>query len=221
MVEVRARYPWAILPAKCKVGVESAKNDAAMYAENFRWMRSDRVPELCWPWRLGHEIGWTIASPVDIRMDRIDDVELAADVEGVEAFAAAAGYSALWRRGKNFIGIRNAGWLRQAEVKTDRGWEAMFVPNGGGSLEWHLGWDLEIPAGYFLLVFGMEELPDLEVPVGVMDSKALGRLNQTSGMAIAVRPRRPVSIARGQPVARMVLLHADSVKMQMTVREGG
>jgi hypothetical protein len=135
--------------------------------------------------------------------------------------AAAAGYSALWRRGKNFIGIRNAGWLRQAEVKTDRGWEAMFVPNGGGSLEWHLGWDLEIPAGYFLLVFGMEELPDLEVPVGVMDSKALGRLNQTSGMAIAVRPRRPVSIARGQPVARMVLLHADSVKMQMTVREGG
>jgi hypothetical protein len=67
----------------------------------------------------------------------------------------------------------------------------------------------------------MEELPDLEVPVGVMDSKALGRLNQTLGMAIAVRPRGPVSIVRRQPVARMVLLHADSVRMQMRVREGG
>lgn len=99
MLQVRARYPWALVPTKNNAGVEAAKRSAAMYAENFRWMRMDRMPDLCWPWRLGHEIGWTIPSPVDIRMDRIDDMELAADMEGLEGVRGCGGvYCALASR---------------------------------------------------------------------------------------------------------------------------
>lgn len=218
MVEVRARYPWALLPAKAQSNISAARHDAALYSKQFRWLRRDRVPELCWPWRLGHEVGWTIPSPVHVRMDRIEDLELsAADPEELQAAATAAGYDALWRRGPVHIATRSAGWIRESEVKTDRGWEAMFVPNGGGTLEWHLGWNVEIPAGYFLLVVGTEELPQLEVPAGMLDSKALSRLNQTTGMAIAIRPRGPVEISRGQAVARMLLLHPESLKAQLHV----
>jgi hypothetical protein len=91
----------------------------------------------------------------------------------------------------------------------------IYSTDTDSGFEWHLGWNVEIPIGYFLLVLGTEELPQLQVPVGILDSKALTRLNQTTGMAIAIRPRGPVEIARGQAIARMLLLHPDSLKAQL------
>jgi hypothetical protein len=183
-------------------------------------MRRERVPELCWPARLGADFGWLIPSPVHIRMTPIDDIEIAGgDEQQAQAFAATTGYDSLWPRGGNYIAVRNAGWIREADVRSDRGFESMFVPNGQGSLEWHLGWNVEIPDGHFLFVFGLSSLPELEIPAGVLDSSTLQRLNGTTGMALAIRPRAPVEIVRGQPVARMIVLHPDSLQMKMITED--
>jgi hypothetical protein len=44
----------------------------------------------------------------------------------------------------------------------------------------------------------------------VLDEKTVRRLNATHGMSIAIRPRREVWVRRGDPIARLVLLHADT-----------
>lgn len=48
----------------------------------------------------------------------------------------------------------------------------------------------------------------------VLDAKALRRLDDRQGMAIAARPTCKVAIKRGQSIARVVLLHGDSLRME-------
>ena len=95
----------------------------------------------------------------------------------------------------------------------------MFVPNGEGSVEWHLGWQLHMPEDFYLLILPSPELPDLQVPPGVLDAATVRRLNNEHGVSIAVRPRASVKIKRRQPVARLILLHEDSLKVSANFEE--
>ncbi|MGW4889960.1 hypothetical protein [Streptomyces murinus] len=111
-------------------------------------------------------------------------------------------------------------WLHLYQFRAEAGWENMFLPNGAGSVEWHLGWNVELPRGYFLMVAPLETGPEgLEVPTGVISSTVCGRMTQGQGFGIAVRPTRPVTIARGQHIARLILLHADSLRATSTTQD--
>ncbi|MFE5301825.1 hypothetical protein [Streptomyces sp. NPDC056632] len=60
-------------------------------------------------------------------------------------------------------------------------------------------------------------LPDqapgaLRVPQGVIPAKAVNSMASRGGMSIAVEPQRSVTAHRGQEVARIVLLHPDSLR---------
>ncbi len=92
----------------------------------------------------------------------------------------------------------------------------MFVPNGAGAAEWHLGWDVEIPDGMFLLVLPAPAIPGLEVPSRVLDHRTLLRACEGEGISIAVRPKATVAVKRGDPVARVVLLDSASVTAKGT-----
>ncbi|MET7694377.1 hypothetical protein ABZT06_41650 [Streptomyces sp. NPDC005483] len=103
-------------------------------------------------------------------------------------------------------------WLHLHQFRTPRGWENMFLPNGAGTVEWRLGWAADVPRGYFLLVMPLPGLEGLEVPVGILTSTVIARMAQDNGVSIAVRPTDRAVVRRGQPLARIVLLHADSLQ---------
>ncbi|GAA1305984.1 hypothetical protein GCM10009647_025000 [Streptomyces sanglieri] len=120
------------------------------------------------------------------------------------------GGAGMWQRGENWIAARDADWLHLGDHRSPNGgWEGMFVPNGQGTLEWRLGWAATIPTGTFLMVMPPpDHAPDgLQVPIGVIPAKAVNAMTDRGGMSIAVRPEHPVTVHRGQGIARIMLLH--------------
>ena len=210
---------WALVPDAPKVDRRAAREERDLYAEHFRYARIARLPADCPPWLLGQELGWLVRSPVTITLGPVDDVEFAVpDAEDVGAVARKIGIGEVWRRDESWIATPGAAWMRLFDFRTERGWEGMFLPNGSGTVEWRLGWSIDIPERYFLLVTGAG-CPALEVPLGVIAAQAVNAMRGRGGFSVAVRPTARATIRRGDPVARIVVLHPDS--LQARSREGG
>jgi hypothetical protein len=219
-VSFKIKHEWALLPHKHQVDRHAAALDAGIYARNFRWFRKTRTAAACWPWRVAQELGWVIPSPVDVHMTPLRDVEVACMPEEMELLSRATRLEELWKRSDSYLAVETTNWLRLYDVRGDGGWEAMFVPNGDGTVEWHLGWEAHIPEGYFLMILPPpDSTPGLDVPMGLLDFRTLCKLNEKQGVAIAVKPTLPVTLRRHQPVARLVLLHPDSIKATMAPEE--
>jgi hypothetical protein len=102
--------------------------------------------------------------------------------------------------------------MRQHDFRSPIGnWESMFVPNGSGTVEWRLGWGIEIPERYFLMIIGAG-LAGLEIPLGVVAADTVNAMTARGGFSIAVHPAGVAHIQRGDPIARLVLLHPDSLQ---------
>jgi hypothetical protein len=86
----------------------------------------------------------------------------------------------------------------------------MFVPNGADSVEWRLGWAVDGVDSHSMLVMPSESCPDLGVQVGVLTAGTLQRMRE-HGCSVPISPRRSVSVRRGDEIARIVLLHPDSL----------
>ncbi|MGW4412421.1 hypothetical protein ACWEJ6_51095 [Nonomuraea sp. NPDC004702] len=119
----------------------------------------------------------------------------------------------LWRRDVGWLATPRTDWLRFHQFRNDEGgWEGMFVPNGEGSVEWRLGWSARIPPEMFLLVTGLDAPSGLEIPTGVLAARHVNATSGRQGMSLAVRPHRDTVLTRGAPLARIVLLHRDSLR---------
>jgi hypothetical protein len=94
----------------------------------------------------------------------------------------------------------------------------MFLPNGEGTVEWHLGWAARIPDDHLLMVSAIDGAA-LEVPTGVMTPRQVNRTWDGIGMSVAIKPTRPVRLARGEPFARITLLHRDTLQAKLDVHE--
>ncbi|WP_328437558.1 hypothetical protein OHA71_10555 [Streptomyces sp. NBC_00444] len=213
-VEVRFRklHPWSLPPQQREVDRHPSRDYATALRENFRFVRADRRPEHCAPWVMGQELGWRLHSPIDIALTPLDQIELDA-VTDPEAAGRAANRSELWQREKSHLAVEKTSWLHLYQFKASRGWENMFIPNGAGTVEWRLGWAADVPRGYFMLVLPLETpVAGLDIPTGVLSSTSIGRMSEENGMGIAVRPTAPTTLRRGQEIARLVLLHADSLQ---------
>lgn len=215
-IRFSAKYDWALLPFKNSVSADDAKRTAEIYEQNFRWLRAYRTPEQCWPWRVGQELGWLVPSPVDISLSPLHDQEITADFpneELVELYKIT-GWTELWRRDRSSIGFPKAPWLRLYDFHTDDGWQTMFVPNGQGTVEWKLGWRLEVEEGQIAVVLPLSIVLGFEIPVGVFTAKTLANLNALHGISIALRPLRKLTMKRGQPIARIVVCAADTLSVK-------
>ncbi|MCP3760641.1 hypothetical protein [Streptomyces sp. TBY4] len=222
-VEVRFRqlHPWSLAPRQHKVDRQQSRDHAAVFRGNFRFVRAERQPEHCAPWVMGQELGWRVHSPIDISFTPLDQIELDGANEP-EAAGRAVNRTELWQREKSHLAVEKTSWLHLYQFKTARGWENMFLPNGAGTVEWRLGWAADIPRGHFLLVLPLEKpVAGLDVPTGILSSTATTRMSRENGLGIAVRPTEPVAIRRGQEIARIVLLHADSLQVQSLYEETG
>jgi hypothetical protein len=114
---------------------------------------------------------------------------------------------------------QSAMWLRFHQYRTDEGWQSMFIPNGEGSVEWKLGWDVDVPPEFCLMVLPWQPRVELEIPMGLLDAKTLQRFGAADGMSIAIRPVAPVRIAREQPIARVVPVHRSALQVDASFEE--
>jgi hypothetical protein len=202
--------PWALLPRKASSDRRGARERARLYRENFRWLRAERQAEFCTPWVLGHELGWRLDSPVDVTLDPLEQIEVDPG-DNPEATARAAAKSELWVRDGTALTMDRPPWLHLYQFRSGDRWENMFIPNGQDTVEWRLGFIVTDIGDQSVLIFGSEHSPDLGVKVGVLTSASLRRL-QATGFSIAVSPQRRVTIRRGQEIARVALLHPDSLQ---------
>jgi hypothetical protein len=219
-VTFRAVFPWAILPHKVKIDPAPKRDEARMMEENFRWVRTSRSAELCRPWRLAQEVGWVINSPVSVTMDALRDVEVHCAPEALRTVTNLANATENWivERGQRIHCTRTAGWMALYDFRHRDDYTRMFYVNGQGSVEWVMGWDVGIPPSYFLMLLPYDTIPNLEVISGVLDAKSLLKpLGRRIGFSLAVRPTGPVSLKRGQPIARLILLHPDSFTVKANV----
>ncbi|MEV7114280.1 hypothetical protein [Streptomyces anulatus] len=218
MAEVvfRPLQSWALPPEKPRTDRGAARAERDTYRDSFRYLRIPRLPADCPPWVLGQELGWAVRSPVTLTMKPLDDIGIAVpEREDAHQAGRRLGGAGMWQRGEEWIAARNADWLHLGDYRAANGsWEGMFLPNGQGSVEWRLGWAATIPARTFLMVMPPPGSgPDgLRVPLGVIPAKSVNAMAGRGGMSIAVEPERPVTVHRGQEIARVVLLHPDSLR---------
>ena len=202
-------HPWAVLPEQRAADIDAAKERERLYRENFQYLRAARQPEFCAPWVLGQRIGWRILSPVDVTVTPLPQVEISGDDSA--AAAAAVGKQEVWLRSGTGLAMDRPPWLHLYRFRDGEGWGNMFVPNGQGTVEWRLGWSPDDYQPLSIMVFPSEEVPDLGVLVGVLTPASLERM-QPTGFSVAFRPRTEVSIARGQEIARAVLVGPESMR---------
>lgn len=208
-ISFEALYPWALLPHHTQIDHGGARTRARLYREQFRYVRAERQPEFCAPWVVGQELGWRIDSPIDVVLTPLVQVEI--DPSGdAESAVRAAAKSELWLRRETALSLDRTSWLHLYQFRHEDHWENMFVPNGQATIEWRLGWRPKDYGHYALMIFPSERVPDLGVQVGVLTKSTLHHIDAT-GFSIAMSPRREVSIARGDEIARIVLLHPDSL----------
>lgn len=164
---------------------------------------------------MGQEIGWVLPSPLSLTLSPIVDVQVGAD-EDLAATGRLLGMSEFWRRGSGYIGTERSSWLRSYQYRgPDGAWESMFIPNGDGTAEWHLGWGLRIPDDYLLLITGLDSQPGLEIPTGLLTDRQVNGTWDRIGLSVAIRPLQTVQLSRGEPFARMLLLHRDSLQAKL------
>ncbi|GGL59015.1 hypothetical protein [Planomonospora parontospora] len=207
-------YDWALLPHKHKVARVAEREAAEMYEKHFRYNRRVRPATSCPPWVLGQELGWVVQSPIDITLTPVDDIQFGAESEtDLTAVSRMLNRTDVWNRGDGWLATSRNDWLRFTQFKgIGDNWEAMFLPNGDGSVEWRLGWTAQIPDDMYLMVMGLDRSEAIEIPTGIMTAKQVNRTADNGGMSLAIRPRHVSKISRGTPLARLVLLHRQSLQ---------
>lgn len=164
---------------------------------------------------MGQEAGWQLLAPLSVTLSPIEDAQIGPD-EDLTTAGRILGMSEFWRRGEGYLATKPASWLRAHQYRgPGDAWESMFIPNGQGSAEWHLGFAARIPESYLLLITGLDDLPGLQVPTGILTDRQVNRTWDGPGLSVAIRPTDTVRLQRGQPFARMLLLHRDSLQAKL------
>ncbi|HDX9688630.1 TPA: hypothetical protein ROY10_004222 [Bacillus thuringiensis] len=208
-------YPlteWAILPEKEKVNLSS---------ENFseiRWFHKKRKKGACWPYKFAKELGWIICSPIDVIIEPVEEVQVSVEsTTDLEEIQHLRGIDFWVKRDDIYIGLKPDGWFRIHQSIIDGVWHSMFVPNGEGSFEWKLGWNVEIPKDFVLLFQPLEGISEFITHPGLLTSKMLPSFHSGLGLPIAFEPRKKKQILRGEPLGKMYVFHKSALSLKEEV----
>lgn len=207
-----ALYPWALVPVP-SASVASDREAKDSIASEFRFTGHERTRHDCGPWRLGRRLGWTILSPIRATIEPIEDVPVDVEETDVQALGGVLGPDfQLWNRRVSSIAVRRNNWLHLYQFRgPDGGWQGMFLPNGEGTVEWRLGWTVDLPESHFMVVLPVDEERRFDVPTGVLSGKQMRTVGATGGMSLPFRPVSRFTIERGEPLARVLVVPADAV----------
>lgn len=206
-------HDWALPPVKEII------NLPATDASSIRWFSKERVKGACYPYKLGKQIGWTILSPIDIEIHPVDEVQIRGTQDDVLEVGNITGIDFWVQRDGTFIGIKPAGWFQIMQAKVNGIWQGLFIPNGEKTFEWRLGWGVVIPEDYMMLIQPIEGQENFIIHPGLLFSKSLDKFNYGLGQGIAFEPKNRHKISRGDPLAKILIIHKSSLDIEAEVEE--
>src|SRR4051812_10174815 len=163
-----------------------------------RWPVDSRKRERGGPYPVGQSIGLDILSPVDVRFEPLDEVQFRCPEGQLAHFMSEHGIVEVWPRDGFYIGFRQVTVLRLYDFAAGDHWEAMFIPNGDRTIEWRLGFDVELPDEYGLLVCPpADPVQGLTIPYGYLCPQVAVRSVAGTGFSLAVFPTAVADIRKG------------------------
>lgn len=212
-VKVSASYPWAVVPRQVQDCGAMVREEHKLLEENFKYYSYIRNESNCPPWVIGQKTGFEVLSPISVGMTKVRDIQFSSDEEPQQV-AKIFDLTDFWARPGGYIGVSRNSWIRAYVYRNlDGEWQSMFIPNGRGTIEWHLGIRVSIPEGYYLQVSSHPK-SNLTIPSGVLTKKQLDEQNATGGMSLAFKPD-DTQIQRFDPIAKITLLHRDSIQAHL------
>ena len=209
-------YEWAVLPVHRSFDVKSAIEKRRLYKNNFRWLRSERVAGFCKPFQTANRIGWSFISPIDIKLSKIEEVQFEGSNEEAQQIATQLGLNHVWERGGIKIGIKTETPLRLYDFKRQEDiWEAMFIINGEGSLEWKLGFDINIHPNQNIIILDDPMNPKGICLNGVLSYKQLKKINESTGFALPVKPTSEIIIKRGDVIGMFMIVTNETIALNL------
>lgn len=192
----------AILPEKEKFIVPQPTDQEA------RWIKNHRVKGACWPYRSAKELGFTIYSPINVSIHPLTEIQT--KVDKPEEFARLKQLTDMdeWvQKDDILLGVKPSSWYKVHEYEHEGRYRSMFIPNGEGTLEWRLGWTVEVPEEHFLLIQPIEmQTAHFIVHPGLLMGPSVRSVQQHLGLPIAFEPLQPHTIRRGDPLAKLYVL---------------
>lgn len=212
-VKVSPSYPWAVIPQQVKDYGNGHREERKLLEEHFKYYKDFRNESNCPPWVIGQRVGFEVLSPVSVNMTEIRDLQFSSE-EDPQQIAKIFALTDFWARPGGYIGVSRNSWIRSFVYRNlENQWQSMFIPNGHGTIEWHLGIQVSIPDGYYLQISN-HPASNLTIPSGILTKKQLEHQNTTGGMSLAIEPRH-TQIMRMDPIAKITLLHRDSIQAQL------
>lgn len=206
-------FEWAILPTRRKIDTKKDLEKRKVYSKGFRWYRAERQASFCKPFQLASTFGWLIHSPVDITFSPIEESQFEADDSEIQDIAQKAGFNHVWNRNGTNIGIKTEMPLRLYDFKKDNNWEAMFILNGGGTLEWKLGFKINLKSNQHVLTLdNLSDPLNLCVP-GILSKEQLDRMNKKTGFSLAISPKKKLTVLRGDVVGIVTIITDETLKL--------
>lgn len=204
---------WSILPTKEKVTTPEP------IPTSIRWLTKERVKGACYPYKMGKQLGWIISSPIDVNISPVEEIQIRGNREDVTEVGRMLGIDFWVQRGETFIGIKPSSWFQILQARVEDNWQGLFIPNGERTFEWRLGWGIEIPDDYFLLIQPLEGEENFIVHPGLLFPKSLEKFNHGLGQGIAFEPKKQHKIRKGDPLARIFVLHNSALEIKDEVIE--
>lgn len=212
MIEFETLFDWALLPHLAKSRLPSRSPMAVDHiGENgFRWLRAGRQARKCAPYVLATELGWYLRSPVDVTLPCLPQVPFDPDDQPMEEVARRLALKEVWDRGDHAIGLPAETGLRRFDIDQGTHGEPMFLSNGEKSWEWRLGLSVRCDPDLALLVLSPPETDGAIVPA-ILLGKTLNRIGGSTGLSVAIRPRRELQFRRGDDIAWLVPLPREAI----------
>ncbi|WP_281200514.1 hypothetical protein [Staphylococcus schleiferi] len=204
-INILELFKWTELPKKGATG-----NLSNQY-EGLRWLSQERVKGKCWPYKLAIETSLEVLAPFDITCEPLVETQVSVNDEMELNKLSEFTETTFWiKREKIYIGIRNSNWFRLYQYFSNGSWHPVFIPNGQGSLEWRLGWGIEIPEGYSILIQPIEGESRFRIHPGILNEKKLKEMNDSGlGLSIAIEPIVEHKINKGDLLCRIYVVKLD------------
>lgn len=207
-VKFQKRFDWGLCPVKPNKHGKSPQRN--LKNSNFRWMSFKRTAGSCPPYQMGSQLGWFLLSPVDVTLRPFVDYCFNCSKDEIGEVVSELALAQVWHRENCYVGVQENLGLRFFDYWDNDEIQAMFLPNGEGTLEWKLGIDISAPEGVSLLIqdAGCEGFTTL---TGLISAKQLKHNFSGNGISIAVKPNIKTKIKRGDVVAHVLLVDDETV----------
>lgn len=206
---------WTVLPFK-PVPEKIETNSS----QNMRYVSNQRVKGMCWPYVAAQNIGWIVKSPIDINIEPVEEYQIKCTEEQLQEIGAMLEIDHWVKRGNIFLGLKPNGWFRLHQAFINGIWQNLLIPNGEKSFEWRLGWGVECPEDFILMILPIDSQEKIKVHPGVLTNKSLFDFNNNGlGLSLAMEPLKKATIKKNEPIARIMVVHKSVLNIKEEIMD--